>query len=368
MFNYANHIRIVLSAGTAAVFLAACASNGMQGSLAPPASSAQSVASNTTADAMTGLLASSKSSHRVPDLHPDNGPSWMAPDLENTRLLYIADQGTNDVYVYSYRTAVLKGKITKLNMPYGMCADRIGRVWVTEYGAGDIKEYAHGLTRLVKTLTTGGNPIGCAVDPHSGDLAVSLYKNGSQGAVLVYAHAAGTPAQYLDTSVANFWPPTYDNQGNLYAETRIGGSGSTMFGLDELVSGGPGLHPVTLGFTIGFAGGAAWDGKYVALDDQSYPGQASALYQVTISSYAATLIGTTVLATKGCTVDVTQPWIPKLGSGRTNPQGMKVVGGNDFCPSVMFWNYPSAGAPTKTITNNFQDPAGATVSRGVLEK
>ncbi len=314
------------------------------------------------------LLASTTASHLVPTLHPDHHQSWMAPDLAKTRLVYVSDQGTGDVYIFSYRQAVLKGTITGLNSPYGMCSDSTGNVWITEFNGGDIKEYAHGVTVPIKTLTTGGNPIGCSVDPNTGNLAVSVYagSGSTRGYVLVYPNASGTPTRYMNGKVRHFWSPGYDNGSNLFVETL---TARTPFGLYELSAGGATLKKVSFSQTIHFAGGVQWDGKYLALDDQEYAHVGSeyfsGIYQVTVSNFKATLIGSTELTLSGsCTsTDVSQPWLPKLGSGRTNPQAMKVVGANSYCANAGFWNYPAGGTATKVITG-FGYPVGETVSRG----
>lgn len=367
--------RRALGAGIAATFLAACSSSGVQQPLspaAPAAQSEQSAAKGAIPDPLLHSLASMTPNGRVPRRHPDHSRSWMAKDVKNTRLVYISDGVTGDVSVFSYRQGVLKGTLTGFTEPVGMCSDSSGNVWIADSGAGDVVEYAHGGTTPIAALNTGGEPIGCSVDPTTGNLAVALYAGSctrsgcTAGSVLVYANASGTPTSYADPSIVNYWPPGYDNAGNLFVETVL--NGSAGYGLDELKANGANLTPVTLNFTISFAGGVMWDGKYLAVDDQSYQDEyLTALYQVTVSNFMATRVGTTVLTPSpaGCSnIDVMQPWIPKLGSGRTNPQAMKVIGANNFCVNAGFWNYPAGGSATKIITNDFNDPFGATVSRG----
>ena len=52
---------------------------------------------------------------------PDRRPSWISPDAKKIPLLYVSDLGTGDVYIYAYRTGVLKGTLTGFNRP-GACA------------------------------------------------------------------------------------------------------------------------------------------------------------------------------------------------------------------------------------------------------
>src|ERR1700735_3197529 len=64
------------------------------------------------------------------------GHSWMAPDAKKqTSLLYVSNDGTATVTVYTYLDGgglVLVGTLTGFTKPAGMCTDRAGDVWVTD--------------------------------------------------------------------------------------------------------------------------------------------------------------------------------------------------------------------------------------------
>src|ERR1700761_7014239 len=95
------------------------------------------------------------------------------------------------------------------------------------------------------------------------------------------------------------WPPGYDNKGNLFVE--VGPN------VCELPAGGSALIDVTLDHSLGFPGSIMWDGKYLALTDQSYPGPrkthqgyTSAIYRVRETRRRLTVVGTTLLKYKRC--------------------------------------------------------------------
>jgi hypothetical protein len=133
---------------------------------------------------------------------PDRGRSWMAPDTKKRDLLYVSDSfpyGSNDVYVYSYPKGKLKGTLTGFNEPSGQCVDKAGDVFIANFGASQILEYAHGGTSPIKTLSDPDYyPLGCSVDPTTGNLAVTnrLSTSFTAGDVAIYADASGTPTSY----------------------------------------------------------------------------------------------------------------------------------------------------------------------------
>lgn len=129
-------------------------------------------------------------------VHPDHSRSWMAPEAKRDTLLYISDVGTNDVYVYAYPTGIFLGTLTGFSGPEGECVDKTGDVFIANYAASDILEYAHGGTSPIATLSDPGYlPESCAIDPTTGNLAVTNYltTGAGQGNVAIYKDAkAGT--------------------------------------------------------------------------------------------------------------------------------------------------------------------------------
>jgi hypothetical protein len=277
----------------------------------------------------------------------DRGFSWMAPDAKRkkTRLLYVSDDGTNDVYVYSYPQGTLEGTLTGFSFPEGECADKKGDVFIANSDAQTILEYAHGGTTPIQTLSDAGYfPVGCSVDPTTGNLAVANTYNTTftGGGIAIYQKATGEPTIYTDTELNFPHLCGYDARGNLYAD---GFNSAFSFAFAEIPKGSSGFTAITLNQSIGFPGQVQWDGKYVAVGDDD----ASTIYQFTIGGTSGTKAGSTPL--NGAR-DMAQFWIA----------GTKVIGPDTLDADVGFWNYPTGGSEIKTISGLSQ-PVGATVSK-----
>lgn len=279
---------------------------------------------------------------------PDHSLSWMAPDARRRDLLYVSDSfpyGSNDVFVYSYPRGKLKGKLTGFNEPSGQCVDKAGNVFITNFGASQILEYAHGGKSPINTLSDPGYyPLGCSIDPTTGNLAVTnrLSTSFTAGDVAIYPHASGTPKSYTDPNFYYYEFCGYDNQGNLYIDGTTKGSALEFA---TLPSGGASFSTLTLNQGIGFPGGVQWDGTHLAIGDQS----AAVIYEFAISGSSGTKVGSTPLTGSK---DVVQFWI----------HGAKVIGPDAGLKDVGYYNYPAGGSPTKTITG-LGEPVGATISR-----
>jgi hypothetical protein len=276
-------------------------------------------------------------------VRPDRSRSWMAPDAKKVNLLYISDLTTGDVYVYSYPDGVLEGTLTGFKRPWGLCVDKAGKVFVTEESGFQILEYAHGGTTPLATLKDPGeDPGGCSVDPTTGDLAVANISTPATnpGDVAIYKNARGARRAFKDREITYYEYCSYDNQGNLYVD----GMTPSAFVFAELPKGTTSFANIALNENIQFAGGVQWDGKYVAIRDY----EANVIYQFSISGSGGTETGSTPLDGSSY---VAQFWI----------QGSNVVGPDANSGTVMFWNYPAGGSPTKTI-NGLTTPWGVTIS------
>ena len=100
------------------------------------------------------------------------------------------------------------GTLTGFAAPYGQCTDKSGNVFITQFEASEVTEYAHGGTNPTKTLDTPGvNPVGCSVDPKTGNLAVANFiSDNYPGGILVFAHATGTPKEYQAPGMYYYFP------------------------------------------------------------------------------------------------------------------------------------------------------------------
>lgn len=274
----------------------------------------------------------------------DGGRSWMAPDATSNDLLYVSDEDTNDVYVYSYPQLKREGTLTGFDAPFGECADKRGNVFIANDDASQILEYAHGGTSPIATLSDPGYyPRGCSVDPTTGNLAVVniISTSFGQGNIAIYKDAKGKPSMHADAKVYNVYSCGYDNAGNLFIDGENKGSSSSAFA--ELPRGAGKFTNIVLDQPIGIAGGVQWDGKHFAVGDQY-----TDIYQFSIHGAKGTKVGTTTLT--GALRD-SEFWI----------QGSNVIVPDSEKLDVGIWDYPAGGSSEGRI-KGFKYPIGATVS------
>jgi hypothetical protein len=81
----------------------------------------------------------------------------MLPEAKHENLLYVSN-GNSSVTVFSYRHRVLVGTLTGFTYPAGECSDVAGDVFITDYSANTITEYAHGAAQPLRTLQDPGGP------------------------------------------------------------------------------------------------------------------------------------------------------------------------------------------------------------------
>jgi len=272
----------------------------------------------------------------------------MSPDAKKGDLLYIATAGNNDVEVYSYPKAKLVGTLTNLNWPEGECVDKDGNIWITNFGisgAGDVVEYAHGGTTPVATLSDPyQHPLGCSVDPTTGDLAVtSTYGTSSpgQGDVAIYKKARGTPKTYTDQEIFYYYFCGFDSSGNLFIDGISSGSAVEFA---ELSKSSKTFTNLTLNKSIAHPGGVQWDGKYVAFGDQWNP----IIYEFAISGSNGEEVSST-------------PLDGASGVAQFFIDDNTVIGPNVSNDLVGFWRYPAGGTATKTLTG-LDEPVGTAIS------
>lgn len=284
-----------------------------------------------------------------------NGGSWMSPQAKNDDLVYVTNTGSNSVTVYSVGTHKLEGMLTGINQPYGLCSDTQGNVWVVGWGKNQMIKYAHAGTQALETLTVkdpNADLYDCAVDPTTGDLAVTNWgpHNWYHGDVLIYPHGQGSPKTYVGAAVWFYFGCTYDDKGNLFVDgwdAYLNG----YVGLGVLPKGGKSFQRINLipSMQPPMLGTVRWDGKYVAIGDWEWVNE-----YVVKGSYAY-LHGITNLTNHW---PVGMFWIGVLN-------GKNVIIAPDTAQSpndVQYWNYPNGGVPTATIHQMLDGSFGATVS------
>jgi len=288
--------------------------------------------------------------------HSWHARPWISPAAKKSDLLYISDDGNYKVYIYSYPKANLLGTLdSAYGSPGGMCVDKSGNIFIAEFNGYDVLEYAHGGTTPIAVLTDPGQPVGCSLDPTSGNLAVSneYGPSGGYGDIEIYTGAQGSPqTYYTDPNImSGIHFCAYDNQGNLFVD---GTTRYNQFALAELPKGSSAFTYIALSQTINTPGGIQWDGKYVALGDEG--ANPSVIYQLAITGSSATVVGTTTLSS---TSRVRTFWIPDVGSSKK--QGRRVIAPSIY-GTVGYYSYPGGGSPTKTFSQN--QPFAPVVSKG----
>src|SRR5579862_1931128 len=273
--------------------------------------------------------------------------SWIAPDASTKDLLYVVyptEHTTGTIDLYSYPQGLLEGQIAGLSGPLGDCSDKNGDVYVTdvEPSGNMIVEFAHGGTQPIRTLSvpTGRNPYSCAVDPKTGDLAVTNYGNtaGDGASLLIYHKAKGRPRSYTDAQFLNYAYCTYDNAGDLFVDGKYPrGYEVPIFG--EIPRGAKSMETINLNYEIGWLSSLQWDGTYLAVGQGVKP----YIFQFLINGTSGTLVGSTPLTDAS--------WLEQFVLA-----GKHVVAANIFFHDryeyeydVLVYNYPQGGYSTEAI-------------------
>jgi DNA-binding beta-propeller fold protein YncE len=266
--------------------------------------------------------------------------SWMMREAASENLLYVSDIGTNEVDVYPYPSGSLVGKLTGFGSVAGLCVNKGGDVFVVDE-AGPVQVFAHAGTSPIRKLTTSGAPYGCAIDPTTGNLALTNLSSYSFGAIAIYPKANGSPKEYTDGSVDSSFFCGYDTHGNLFVD---GWNRSADPILLKLAKNGKQFGtPFNLNASDKNPTGVQWDGKYVAVGNKG----SGVVYRIDGST------GKTVQSiTLKNGLDVEQFWL----------DGSTLIGPNfQVNGAVAYWHYPAGGTATKTISS-FSEPFATTVS------
>lgn len=224
-------------------------------------------------------------------LHLHRDRSWMAPGATTKNLLYVTD---GSVEVYSYPQGQLEGQLSGFSNAVGDCSDRKGNVYVTDYAANTVVEYAHGGTQPIRTLPVPGDaPWSCAVDRVTGNLAVTAAGDASgTGATLaIYRGAKGNPKTYSNREILQYAFCAYDGAGNLFVDGLPAAGYGYNFELAELARGKKSLKSVTLQGGIPWMGPLQWDGHYLAVGQPIRP----TIWQYAVGERYGGSIGSTPL-------------------------------------------------------------------------
>lgn len=252
--------------------------------------------------------------------------AWIADDAESRDLLYVSNHKDGSVYVYAYPQAKLEGRLLNLHAG-GLCSDSSGDVFIPR--ENEVLEYAHAGTRPIDVLRNplGGATLFCAVDPVSGNLAVSGGDARNSG-VAVYTGAKGNATVYRQGARdARYWSDAYDDKGNLFVEVSGGGPNNSA-NLVELPNDGRRLKDVSWnGGQQPRLGFMQWDGRYLAVESTEPD---AAILRYSVSRGRAMLIGN----------------IPLSAAGK----------------QLQFWIHDSHVIVSNRIIDDAREPQGAVVS------
>jgi hypothetical protein len=290
-----------------------------------------------------------------------HGTSWMLPEAKSEDLLYIVDKGANRVRVYSYPGLNHVGGLGGFRWPDGDCVDEAGNVWIVSQATDSVIEYAHGGVKPIRNLSLGQqgqiNPSSCAVDPLSGDLAVTSIDGGA----FVFQAAKGKPKRFFPMPITGLYP-AYDNVGNLYVGGYV--PFQRYYGraaLSKLAKGSkrferlpfrPGVNPDDFPIALGLQWTA---GRMAMVNGVARYGEPADLYQVQQKGDAVRIVGTTTLAIRGT---VGQFWVARqmiFAPFYFLKADKSVAGG------VALYHYPSGGEPITTI-GDLRQPVAVTFS------
>ncbi len=284
---------------------------------------------------------------------PDARRSWMAPDAKKGNLLYVSDDTTDDVYVFSYPQGRLVGTLTGFSAPGGPCADAHGDVFVPDVFTSTIEEFAHGGSKPIGTLSEAADeyPDKCDVNRTNGDLAVSNDGNTFgqvRGGIAIYRAATGTPS--FRKAMYHPYSCGYDSEGNLFVDGEDEYFRGFQFG--ELPASGKRYRKISLDQSISLPGGVVWRGNSVAVGDVYN----AVIYQFAISASNGTRVGTTTLS------GTSLAWDFQLDGGKVIVPN--VVQQSEGSSDILNYRYPAGGSAINAIgTGVVVNPVGVVISR-----
>jgi hypothetical protein len=349
-----------LSVTAAAGLLAACSGGGSTSSALAPSTGMNS--------SSIGHVLPQKGGHvtltaRVSKpVHKDHRKSWISPDARRApRLLFVSDDGTDDINIYTMPAMALKGQLTGFSEPQGMCTDASGNIWVTNTGTNQVIQLSRSGSTLKTLSDPTGFPVGCAVAPN-GDLAVTniIGNPSGDGNVVVYANATGSGQTFFNPTMFEYFFPAYDNAGNLLVD----GFTSAGYGLSYLASGSSSLSNVGIsGGTLFFPGGINWNrgtSAFALGDQECGGGEASCVYAATVSGGVATIGGVTNLLDNSgeSSFDADQLTIGPFG----NYLAGGTISEDSAASAANRWANPAGGSPTNFNDTTVVEPIGAAIS------
>jgi len=275
-----------------------------------------------------------------------------------TNLLYVTNSNA-EVTVYSFLKRKLLTVLTGFTQPMGECVDASQNVYIADFGAHQIVEYAHGGSTPIKTIDDSpDSPYACSIDPTTGNLAVANNDGASQPGNIAIWNSTGQRTTYTDAKLFNFEGCAYDDKGTLLVTNGyVQYPYQTYFAW--LPKGGSQLVDITVfnqyGSKWGGVEGIQWDGKYFVIDE-GYQ-----VYRESLIHGLAYYVGESAMSfSDEYNYGPYAFFIPTPGAQATQAvEGLTWENGGS---SVGYWNYPAGGNGTAQITHAIDKPFGVAIS------
>ncbi len=274
---------------------------------------------------------------------PTSQPAGHAP----LPLLYVVDSGIESVDVFTLPQARLTRVLTGFAAVAGVCSGADGDVFVVDLLAGAIRVYPHGGGTPIRLLGDPGYyPYACAVDPLTGDLAVTNSgprRDDGVGNIAFYRHGKAPRRLIGGPNLTEPLACSYDGRGNLFI-AEPGGVSIAELPAGHKTFASIRLHPGALNPTD-----LQWDGKYLAISEL----HSGVIYRYAIDGLIGRRVGKTVLAgSSGVSVfwiDGSTIYVPEVNQSARQEE-------------VRLYGYPAGGRAHKRI-DGFSTPSSLTVSR-----
>jgi len=295
-------------------------------------------------------------------IHNGHTKTWISPDIARSpRLFFQSDYGNSVVDVYAMPSMTLKATLSGFSGPQGLCSDSAGNVYVDNTNTLQVLKYSRTGSLLATYNDSYGYPVGCSVDPATGNLAVSnIFGLSGAGQVLVFTSPSASPTVLSNPSQYYYYFVGYGPGSSIWT------SGKNSYGT-YMVSGCGASSCSTIplsGGTIYFPGGVQWDnsrGEWVLFDQLCNDSNEACSYPVS---------GSGVLGTPTDYSNYNGGGACDIVQGTIAAHGMKYVAGGDYeyCGgSSSFsgrWAYTAGGTPTNYATNAspYFEPIGAAIS------
>lgn len=266
-------------------------------------------------------------------------------------LLYVANQGSSDVTVYTYSDGgglILVGTLTGFSRLGGMCTDKNGDVWIPDAYTRRVYRYAHGATKPAGIIREVGSsePYDCSVDPNTGNVAVA--NHGEFGNVRIYPKGQRTGTKHEIRRHVEPDYVAYDDKGNIFVDCEI--AYTNRVSLYEFPNGGDRFVHIALnGNPLNEPGALQWIKPTLLVGDQAIDGQTSLAHKVFISGSTATIVG-----------QITFPETQHASAFWR--RGDKIVVPDAAADAVEIYTFPG-GALFATLTTQVSRPSGAVISQ-----